>query len=163
MISLELRVEEQAYVLSILQEGRSIELSRMAGGAQHLLPGPNTPTEAQLEVAIEKAENWLMPHVLGLNGQMLHVADSAGRLTSGLLAVLGASERSWSLAAIEQAFVKVVDLATGRHAHAALSQHRLFVADLLVVRELAHHGQVSGVRLSKDRYCAQTAAAGIED
>jgi hypothetical protein len=152
MMGLELRIEEQAYVLSILQDSRSIELSRLAGGAQRLLPGLNTPTEAQLEAAIETAENWLMPHVSGLHGQMLDVADPTGRLTSGLLAVLGTSERSWSLAAIEQAFVKVVDLATGRHAPAALNQHRLFVADLLLVRELAHHGQVAGVSLSSARH-----------
>ena len=150
-MGLEPRIDEQTYVLSILQGGRLIELSRLAGGAQRLLPGLNTPSEAQLEEAIETAENWLMPHVSGLHGQVLDVVDRTGRLTSGLLAVLGTSERSLSLAAIEQAFVKVVDLATGRHASAALNQHRLFVADLLLVRELAHHGQVAGVRLSRDR------------
>lgn len=152
MVGFELRIEEQVYVLSILQGGRFIELSRLAGGAQRLLLGLNTPPQAQLEAAIDTAENWLMPHVSGLRGQMLDVADPAGRLTSGLLAVLGTSERSWSLTAIERAFVKVVDLATGRHAPAALNQHRLFVADLLLVRELAHHGQVTGVRLSSDHH-----------
>jgi hypothetical protein len=146
---LELRIEDQAYVLCIFQDGPSIELSRLIGGAQRLLPEIHTPTEAQLEAAIETAENWLMPHVSGLSGQMLEVADPTGRLTSGLLAVLGTSERSWSLAAIEQAFVKVVNLATGRHVPAALNHHRLFVADLLLVRELAHHSQVAGVRLSR--------------
>ena len=152
MMGLELRIEEQTYVLSTFQDGRSIELSRLAGGAQRLLPSINTPAEDQLEAAIEAAENWLMPHVSGLNGQMLDVADPTDRLTSGLRAVLETAERYWSLAAIEKAFVKVVDLATGRHAPAALNQHRLFVADLLLVRELAHHGQVSGVRLSRDRH-----------
>ena len=150
MMGLELGIEEQTYVLSTFQDGQSIELSRLAGGAQRLLPSLNTPAEAQLEAAIETAENRLMPHAAGLHGQMLDVIDPTGRLTSGLLAVLETSERYWSLAAIEQAFVKVVDLATGRHVPAALYQHRLFVADLLLVRELAHHGQVAGVRLSRD-------------
>lgn len=147
-MGLELRIEEQTYVLSTVQDGRSTELSRLAGGAQRLLPGINAPVEAQLEGAIETAENWLMPHVSELHGQILDVADPTNRLTSGLLAVLGTSERSWSITAIERAFVKVVDLATGRHVPATLNQHRLFMADLLLVRELTHHGQVAGVRLS---------------
>ena len=152
MMGFELRIEEQTYVLSTLQDGRSIELARLAGGAHRLLPGLNTPSEAQLEAAIETAENWLMPHVSVLHSPKLDVADPTGRLASGLLAVLETSERSWSLAALEQAFVNVVDLATGRHAPAAFNQHRLFVSDLLLVRELAHHGQVAGVRLSRDHH-----------
>ncbi len=63
MVGFELRIEEQVYVLSILQGGRFIELSRLAGGAQRLLLGLNTPPQAQLEAAIDTAENWLMPHV----------------------------------------------------------------------------------------------------
>ncbi len=151
-MGLTLKIEKQDYVLLTEQDGNSVELSRLYGGAQRLLPGINTPAEAELEAAIETAENWLMPHVSGLQGQMLDVADPTGRLTSGLLVVLGTSDRCWSIAAIEQAFVKVVDLATGRHAPAALNKHRLFVADLLLVRELAHHGQVGGVCLSRDRH-----------
>lgn len=148
-MSLTLKFEEQDYVLLAEEIDDAVELSRFNNGAQRLLPGTVALTEAQLEAAIETTENWLMPYVSGQKGQVLEVKDSTGRLTSGLLAVLGTSERFWSLAAIEQAFVKVVDLATGRHAPAALNQHRLFVADLLLVRELAHHGQVAGVRLSR--------------
>lgn len=147
-MTLELRIEEQVYVLSTTLDGQPVEIARLQGGAQHLLPGIGTPGEAQLESAIETAEDWLMPHVASRKGQALDVVDVTGRLASGLLAVLGTSERTWSLAAIEQLFVKVVDLATGRNPHAALGQHLLFVADLLLVRELAHHGQVVSVSLS---------------
>jgi len=153
-MALELRIEEQVYVLSTILDGQPGELARLQGGAQHLLPGNVTPGEARLELAIETAEDWLMPHVARRNGQALDVVDVTGRLTSGLLAVLGTSERTWSLAAIEQMFVNVVHLTTGPNSNAGLSQHLLFVADLLLIRELAHHGQVVSVSLRGNRNSA---------
>lgn len=152
MMGWELRVEEQAYVLSTSLNGQPVTLSRLQGGADRLLPGIGAPGEAQLESAIATAEEWLMPHLSGQRkGQALHVTDLTGRLASGLLNVLGTSERVWSLTDIEQVFEKVVDLATGRNPPVALSQHPLFVADLLLMREIAHHGQVASVSLSSDQ------------
>ena len=56
--------------------------------------------------------------------------------------------RAWTVDAIERAFVDVVDLATGRVAPPAIHAHRLFVADQLLLRELAHHGRLGAMHLA---------------
>lgn len=152
MMGWQLGIEEKAYVLATTVSGVPVTLAQLAGGAERLLPSPLAPghalLESTLERAIETAEDWLMPHLSGQRkGQPLQVVDATGRLASGLLAVLGTSERTWNLSAIEQAFLRVVDLATGRHPPLALSEHPLFVADWLLLREMAHHGQVERVNL----------------
>lgn len=140
-------IKEKAYVLSTIHGAQSLELARLSGGAQQLLPGVGTPTEGQLETAIEMAEDWLMPHVKGLHGGVLRLQDTSGRWTSGLSSVLGSKTRSWSLTAIEQDFLKVIDQIARRNPSSEFDRHRLFVADLLLVRELAHHGRVVSVSL----------------
>lgn len=142
-----LLIADSAYVLLQAQDGAWVELTRLIGSAQALLPGVHALDEGQLEAAIQVAEDWLVPHARALQGEVLEVADLTGRLISGLAVVLTSSERTWSIEALERAFLQVVDLATGRVAPAYLKVHRAFVADLLLLRELAHHGRVSSVCL----------------
>lgn len=149
-MGLTLKIEQQDYVLLTEQDGSSVELSRMTHGARRLLPGTGAPTEALLETAIETAENWLMPYASRQQGQVLEVKDPTGRLATGLLAVMETAECIWSLADLEERFLELVELTTGRSVPAALIEHRLFLADWLLVRELAHHGQFAQVRLSSD-------------
>jgi hypothetical protein len=75
-------------------------------------------------------------------------AGANKRLMSGLAAVVGSTERTWSVEALERAFLHVVDLATVRFAPTHLQAHRSFVAYLLLLWELAHHERVSSVRLT---------------
>ena len=149
-MGLTLKIEKKDYVLLTEQDGNSVELSRMTNGAQRLLPGTGAPTEALLEAAIETAENWLMPYASKQQGQVLEVKDATGRLATGLLVIMETAERIWSLADVEEGFLELVNLTTGRSVPAALIEHRLFVADWLLVREFAHHGQFVQVRLSSD-------------
>lgn len=143
-----LLITDSAYVLSQVRDGQWVELSRLPDGARALLPGARALDEGQLEAAIQVAEDWLAPHVAGLQGEVLEVSDVTGRLLSGLAAFVASTERSWRIEAIERAFLQVVDLATGRVAPPRLQTYRSFVADLLLLRELAHHGRVSSVRLA---------------
>lgn len=146
-MELELLIEEKAYVLSTIHDAQALELSRFSGGAQQLLPGIGIPTESQLEAAIYIAEEWLMPHVKRLDGGALNIQDTSGRWASGLSSILGSRSRSWSLKSIEQDFLKVIELVAGRHPPYELDRHRLFLADLLLVRELAHHGKIVSISL----------------
>ena len=149
-MGLTLNIEKQDYVLLSEQDGNSVELSRMTNGAQRLLPGTGVPTEALLEAAIETAENCLMPYASRQQGQVLEVKDPTGRLATGLLVVMETAKQIWSIADIEEGFLELVDLTTGRSVPAALIEHRLFVADWLLVREFAHHGQFAQVRFSSN-------------
>ena len=146
-MTVRLLILDDAYVLSQERDGYWIELSRLPGSAQALLPGTRALDEGQLESAIAVAEDWLMPYAAALQGDLLEVSDATGRLQPGLAAVLKSAERSWTVEALERDFLQVVDLATGRVATPHLEAHRDVVADLLLLRELAHHGRVSGVRL----------------
>lgn len=143
-----LLIADSAYVLSQLRVGQWVELSRLPGGAQALLQGVRALDEGQLEAAIQIAEDWLTPHAAGLQDEELEVSDVTGRLRSGLAALVASTERTWSIEALERAFLQVVDMATGHVAPPHLQHHRLFVADLLLLRELAHHGRVNSVRLT---------------
>lgn len=66
-----LKIEKQDYFLLCEQNGNFVELSRLLNGVQRLLPGTVTPTEAELEAAIETAENWLMPFLYGKKAMCL--------------------------------------------------------------------------------------------
>ena len=143
-----LLITDSAYVLSHEKDGRWVELSRLLGGAQALLPGVRRLDEGQLEAAIQVAEYWLVPLAAGLRDEVLEVSDVNGRLQSGLAAVVASTQVIWKIAALEDAFLQVVDLATGRVAPPHLQAHRSFVADFLLLRELAHHGRVISIRLT---------------
>lgn len=150
-MGLTLKIEKQDYVLLCEQNGNFVELSRLINGAQRLLPGTVTPTEAQLEAAIETAENWLMPFVSGQKGQELEVIDMTNEFSSDLLAFAANKERVWSLAQVERIFLKLLDSITGRYASTTSSEHRRFIAEWLLVRALAHHGQFGVVRLASNK------------
>lgn len=140
-------ISEDSYVLQQATETGWNDLADLPGGATALLPATRPLHEGSLELAIELAENWLMPHARQLRGDILEVSDTTGRLASGLMDVLSASATSWSVADLEQLFLRMVDLATGRIASQALQGRRAFAADLLILRELAHHGDVGEIRL----------------
>lgn len=147
-MSARLLLGEDAYVLSMARDQRWEEVGRLAGGAQALLPGARPVDEGRLEAAIQTAEDWLMPLVGGLRGALLEVLDPTGRLAAGLAQVLAAQERQWTLTQFEQRFLQLTELATGRVVPQALGRHQEFIADVVLLREIAHHGQVSLVRLS---------------
>ncbi|MBL0422501.1 hypothetical protein JI739_19300 [Ramlibacter sp. AW1] len=140
-------ISEATYVLQQESEAGWNDRAVLNGGASALLPAMRPLDEASLEMAIEVAENWLMPHARHLRGDVLEVSDTTGRLTSGLMDVMSESATSWSVADLEQLFLRMVDLATGRIASPALEGRRAFAADLLILRELAHHGDVGEIRL----------------
>jgi len=140
-------ISEDTYVLQQASNAGWNELAVLPGGASALLPAARPLDEARLEMAIEIAENWLMPHAGRLRGQVLEVSDATGRLKSGMGSVLSARTLSWSVADLEELFLRLVDMATGRLPPPALEGQQAFAADLLVLRELAHHGGVREIRL----------------
>lgn len=140
-------ISEATYVLQQESEAGWNDLAVLNGGASALLPAMRPLDEASLEMAIEVAENWLMPHARHLRGDVLEVSDTAGRLALGLKDVLSAQSTTWSIADLEQLFLRMVDLATGRVAPPALHGRQAFAADLLMLRELAHHGAVREIQL----------------
>jgi hypothetical protein len=137
---------DSEYLLRFPGGRGQMESTSFPGGAASLMPGEVPVGEASLERAIEAAEDWLMPHASYLQDKALEVHDPSGRFASQLESVLAVTTSQWTIEDIEVMFLRVVDMATGRGS-AALQAHRKFVADLLVIRELAHHGRVSAVRL----------------
>lgn len=124
---LELQLTTQAYTLS--QDGQV--LSRLAGGPTALLAGAGERLrEADVEAAIERAEDWLMPSSKTWQQLELRVRDDAGALRAWLGAPPALSPEE-----VERAFSRAFnDVAFGRPiTHAVL-------ADLVVLRELVHHG-----------------------
>ncbi|MDB5861157.1 MAG: hypothetical protein JWQ76_4846 [Ramlibacter sp.] len=135
-----------SYGLAQARGGAWVELAVLPGGAEALLPAPRRANEAGLEAAIELAEDWLMPHARAIQGEELELVDDTGRLVSGLVAVLSVGQREWSTEGIETMFLRLVDMATGR-GPAIPADQTSFVVDLLLVRELAHHGRLRRVRI----------------
>lgn len=140
-------ISEDTYVLQQATDTGWNDLAVLAGGASALLPVRRPLDEARLEMAVEVAENWLMPHANRIRDDVVEVEDATGRLASGLKDVLWARGSNWGVADIEQLFVRMVDLATGKRASPALEGQQAFAADLLMLRELAHHGSVREIRL----------------
>jgi hypothetical protein len=143
-----LAITEQAYLLQEARGGAWTDIATLAGGAAALLDPSRPVDEAQLERAIEVAEDWLMPHAARLAGAVLEVEDLTRRLRSGLGAVLSETGTAWSVDAFETLFLRLVDLATGRLPPPALQGRQPFVADVLLLRELAHHGRLQQLRLA---------------
>lgn len=140
-------ISENTYLLQQATEAGWSDLAVLNGGAAALLPATRPLDEGSLEMAIEVAEDWLMPHARQIRDDVLEVSDTTGRLASGLKDVLSQQPSTWSVADVEQLFGRIVDLATGRVARSALEGREAFVADLLMLRELAHHGAVREIRL----------------
>lgn len=135
MTELELDVAEDGCTLRL--DGRV--LARLDGGAAALLSGAGDPLrELDIEAAIERSEEWLMPISRLMQGLELQVHDATDRVRG----MLGASA-SFTLAEVEQAFTRAHDaVAHGR----AVS--RVGVADVVLLRELAHHGRLSRIVLA---------------
>jgi hypothetical protein len=143
-----LAIGESAYVLLESRSGHWAELATLEGGSGALLPAGRRLDEGRLEAAIEVAEDWFMPHAAGLRGKALDVIDPTGRLSLGLEQVLSVVSRQWSVEDLEHLFLRLVDMTTGRSPHPAVQGREGFVADVLLLRELAHHGQLREVRLA---------------
>jgi hypothetical protein len=142
-----LLVSEDQYELMESRDGQSAGLAVLGGGAAALLPPTRRVDEAGLEAAIEIAEDWLMPHARRLRGEVLEVNDATGRLKPGLDEVLSERRGEWTVEEFEGVFLQLLDMATRRRAAPALEGRQEFIADVLMLRELAHHGQVRAVRL----------------
>jgi len=140
-------VSENQYALMEPRDGRWAALAVVKGGAAALLPPTRPVDEAGLEAAIQIAEDWLMPHARRLHGAVLEVNDATGRLKLGLDEVLSERRGEWTVEEFEGVFLQLLDMATGRRAAPALQGREQFIADVLMLRELAHHGQVRAVRL----------------
>lgn len=148
-MSAHLFITDQAYALSLVKDDRVDELARLEGGAQVLLPARQPLSERLLESAIEVAEDWLMPHAARLQGEVLEVTEASGSLQEGLEHLLSSNARQWTVEEIKQTFVRLVGWATGRGVPSKFQNHRPFLAHLILMRELAHHGRVSAVQLNQ--------------
>lgn len=134
MNELLLDVRPDAYELRL--EG--LLLARLNGGAAALLAGAGERLrEIDIETAIERAEEWLMPSSSRLAGLELRVQDATGRIRRSLGAMA-----SCTVDQVEQAFNRAHD--TVVHARVA---DRDSVADVVLLRELAHHGRLSRIVL----------------
>lgn len=129
-------------VLLVLPDAYELQLdgqplARLEGGSRSLLAGAGDRLkEYDIEAAIERAEDWLMPSSKSFQGLELQVRDVSGRVYGGL------GERSVSAAGMEEAFTGV---------HAAVAHDRSispeWVADAVLLRELAHHAKISRIVL----------------
>ena len=131
---LDLEIHADAYGLSA--GGRV--LARLERGPAALLAGASERLrDIDIESAIERSEDWLMPSSKSWQGFALRVADADGRLRDrlGVAAAFTPEE-------VERAFSAVVDdVAFGRPIA------RDVVAHLVLLRELVHHGALSGIVL----------------
>ncbi len=141
-------ISQAQYLLAQERSRIWADLAVLAGGAEALVPSSRAVDERQLEAAIETAENWLMPHAQGLRGEVLEIHDETGRLKAGMENVLSVTSTQWRVADVEGFFLRLVDAATGRHPSPLLAGRHPFVADLLLVRELAHHGQLAEIHIN---------------
>ncbi len=128
-------IEPQAYELWLDEK----LLTRLAGGAASLLGGAGPQLrESDIEAAIEHAEDWLMPFSKLFEGLQLKVNDKTGRLQH----YLNGPEHH-SVEQVEQAFSDThYEVAHGR------TKDSDAVADIVLLRELAHHSRLSGISVS---------------
>jgi hypothetical protein len=142
-LSTRLHLADTSYALA---DG-AMEFAVLQGGAAFVLPAGRRVDERALEAAIEKTEDWLMPHAARLRGEVLEIDDATGALDCGMRDVLCVTTRAWSVEDVEGFFLRLVDLATGRVPAAVLDGRHAFIAHVLLLRELAHHGQLREIRL----------------
>jgi hypothetical protein len=134
MKELRLEIRGDAYELSL--EGNL--LASLPGGAAALLRGSGDPLRASdLEVLIERSEEWIMPASKAFQRLELHVRGGTGRLRArpGQQPSLTASE-------VEEAFNDgFTDVVRNR----AVDPYG--IADLVLVCELVHHGSLETILL----------------
>ena len=117
-------------------------LSRLEGGAALLLQGAGERLrEADIERAIERSEDWLMPIARRLQSLELRVRDPAGRLRP----VFATAASALTVEQVEAEFSRT-------HEAVARGQptDRERVADVVLLRELAHHGALSRIVLERE-------------
>jgi hypothetical protein len=131
---LRLDVKPDAYQLRLDDE----VLARLEGGAATLLSGAGERLrEMDIEAAIERAEEWLMPYSNRFRARELLVHDATGRVRRNL-----GEQASFTAAEVEHAFNRFHDaVAHGR------AIHRDGAADVVLLRELAHHGSLPSILL----------------
>lgn len=130
MKELRLEIRPDAYELWLDGE----PLAALPGGAAALLRGSSEPLrERDIELLIERSEEWLMPSSKAFQQLELRVRDAAGRLHSSL-----GAQASLTPAETEQAFNGAFDAVAH---HRALDRER--VADVVLLRELVHHGNLT--------------------
>lgn len=143
-----LGIDASGYRLSRRVGQDWIELAVLAGGASVLLSRDHPVDQRALESAIDHAEDWLMPHMAQISGAHLEVIDVTGRLESGLQEVLATDSRQWDVGELEALFLEIDFMSARPHLMARLESRAHFVADIVLLRELAHHARLQGVRLS---------------
>ncbi len=133
MDNFRLHVRPDAYELY-----RGAELvARLDGGAGALIPAAAQLREIDIENAIERSEDWLMPFSKSLRGCELSIRDAQGRVGAAL-----GGRASLTVDDMEQAFTRAYDaVALGRPAS------RDAVADVVLLRQLAHHGGLARIYL----------------
>ena len=116
-------------------------LGRLDGGAGALLAGAGNPLrELDLEIAIERAEEWLMRFSKSLSGLELEVRDTAGTLRKYL-----GTPAVYTAQAVEQTFARVHDAVVHRR-----MPGREAAADIVLLRELVHHGRLAAIKVLDD-------------
>ncbi|MBC5781423.1 hypothetical protein H8N03_00620 [Ramlibacter sp. USB13] len=111
-------------------------LARLERGAAALLPDAGMRLrEIDIEVAIERTEDWIMRFSKAFDGLQLEVRDTTGRLRRHL-----GPQASFTTDAVERAFSRVHDAVVRDQV-----SDREAVADVILLRELAHHGNLSGI------------------
>jgi hypothetical protein len=129
-----LDVRSDAYELSV--DGEVI--ASLEGGASALLPDARDRLrEFDIEAAIERSEDWLMPSSKRFQGLDLRVRDAEGRSRAAL-----GNASSFTPEQVERAFDRAFDAV----AHARPIDPAS-VADVVLLRELVHHGRLSRVVL----------------
>lgn len=141
-------INEKRYTLAAQREGEWVDIAMLNGGANALIADTALLADVVIEHAIDLAEEWLMPHARTLKGETLWIDDIAGHFRTGLLEILSVKASKFSVLDIEDHFLEVVALAAGRSGSLALRHRNHFVADLILVRELSHHGGLTNLQLS---------------
>ncbi|HTH78153.1 MAG TPA: hypothetical protein VL593_04180 [Ramlibacter sp.] len=134
MDDFQLHIELNSYALQL--DGQVV--STLAGGAAALMAGaPAQLREIDIENAIERSEEWLMPFSKSFQRRVLRIRDVTGRVKKTL-----GGRTSLDLQETEQAFSRACDAVSHRRPVA-----REAVADLVLLRELAHHGMLVRIQL----------------
>lgn len=133
---MELVILPNAYEMSC--DGQ--KLARLEGGSAPLLADAGARLrDVDIETAIQHAEDWLMPFSKRIRGLELRVRDSRGRVREHF-----GGHASLTLDDVERAFSRVVDGVAFQRVI-----DREFVADLVLLRELMHHGALPRIVLEQ--------------
>ena len=129
---LNLHVRPDAYELQLDDD----VLARLDGGPATLLAGAGEQLrDLDIEVAIERAEDWLMPSSKVLLGLELRVCGETAQIRK----LLG-NQASFTATEVESAFARLLDAV----AHARASD-RDGAAAVVLLRELVHHAKLSRI------------------